>query len=111
LSAILCGAAEDGIFERGLDSEIWSYYDDFVMILVTALVRWLASLRELNHTEGIDALLEESSQNANTQMPLHFLYDVGLPYVAVGYEGCSEGNPAVRCARRVYSTTTFACIS
>ena len=61
----------------------WSYYDDFVMILVTAIVRWLASLPGLNHTEGIDALLEESSQNADTQMLLHFLYDVGLPYVGL----------------------------
>ena len=61
----------------------WSYYDDFVMILVTAIVRWLASLRGLNHTEGIDALLEQSSQNADTQMLLHFLYEVGLPYVGL----------------------------
>ena len=53
------------------------------MILVTAIVRWLASLRELNHTEGIDVLLEESSQNADTQMLLHFLYGVGLPYVGL----------------------------
>ena len=61
----------------------WSYYDDFVMVMVTAIVRWLANLPDLNHTEDINQLLAESQENSDTQLLLHFLYDVGLPYVGL----------------------------
>ena len=61
----------------------WSYYDDFVMIMVTAIVRWIAHLPGLDHADDINRLLTESEENADTQMPLHFLYDVGLPYVGL----------------------------
>ena len=61
----------------------WSYYDDFVMIMVTAIVRWLAALPDCNHPNDINVLLEEASSNSDTTMLLHFLYDVGLPYVGL----------------------------
>jgi hypothetical protein len=61
----------------------WSYYDDFVMIMVTAIVRWIARLPGVDHVDDINRLLAESEENADTQMLLHFLYDVGLPYVGL----------------------------
>ena len=61
----------------------WSYYDDFVMIMVTTIVRWLAALPDCNHPDDINVLLEEYSSNSDTTMMLHFLYDVGLPYVGL----------------------------
>ena len=53
------------------------------MVMVTAIVRWLANLPDLNHTEDINQLLAESQENSDTQLLLHFLYDVGLPYVGL----------------------------
>ena len=53
------------------------------MIMVTAIVRWVARLPGLGHADDINRLLAEPERNADTQMPLHFLYDVGLPYVGL----------------------------
>ena len=61
----------------------WSCYGDFVVVMVTAIVRWLANLPDLNHTEDINQLLAESQENSDTQLLLHFLYDVGLPCVGL----------------------------
>ena len=32
----------------------WGCYDGFVMVMVAAIVRWLAHLPDLNHTGGIN---------------------------------------------------------
>ena len=53
------------------------------MIMVAAIVRWIARLPGLDHAGDINRLLAESEENADTQMLLHFLYDVGLPYVGL----------------------------
>ena len=44
----------------------WSYYDDFVMIMVTAIVRWIARLPGLDHADDINRLLAGSEENADT---------------------------------------------
>ena len=61
----------------------WGYYDDFMMIFVTGFVRWLNGLETEVDVMQFDRVLEAAEPNADFTMLLHFMYDVGLPYIGL----------------------------
>ena len=58
----------------------WSHYDDFMFYFTTGSLRWL-SHHVLHNLLDVDSLLEYTSSNRTTQIFLHFLLDVCIPYV------------------------------
>ena len=58
----------------------WSHYDDFMFYFTTGSLRWLSHHVPHNLLD-VDSLLEYTSNNRTTQIFLHFLLDVCIPYV------------------------------
>ena len=73
----------------------WNYYDDFMMIFVSGCLRWL-----MHHVppgyRDVTPLLNIADNNRDFLMIVHFLYDVGIPYVALRQTLRMSSTPELR---------------
>ena len=80
----------------------WGYYDDFMMIFVTGVVRWLNGLETGVDVMQFDCVLEAAEPNADFTMLLHFMYDVGLPYIGLRQLMRQTSTPQMRAQTLLY---------
>ena len=80
----------------------WGYYDDFIRIFVTGFVRWLNGLETEVDVMQFDRVLEAAEENADFTMLLHFMYDVGLPYIGLRQLMRQTSTPQMRAQSLLY---------
>ena len=72
------------------------------MIFVTGFVRWLNGLETEVDVMQFDRVLEAAEPNADFTMLLHFMYDVGLPYIGLRQLLRQTSTPQMRAQGLLY---------
>ena len=73
-----------------------------MMIFVTGFVRWLNGLETEVGVMQFDRVLEAAEENADFTMLLHFMYDVGLPYIGLRQLMRQTSTPQMRAQTPLY---------
>ena len=92
----------DGALKEDWTVKNWGYYDDFMMIFVSGFMQWVNAVLPPDDASDFDTCLERAQGNADLTCLLHFMYEVGLPYIGLRQLFREQSTPEMRARSLLY---------